>query len=168
MPLRPVSITIAGPLEGGFWTGEDMYDQRHFQPLFTTGDVSVFFFGRPTDWIQYQINRVGVLYDGEYLEVPRYLDGDRAFRLYDVERFAHALFQGGRIGVMRFARAIEIVKLVAATWGYIDLPVVSDPGGTMGNDQEDLTDDLNGAAGAAYHMLRLDSVTVKIALTPGH
>lgn len=96
-----------------YWTTPEMN-----QPTFTTQAVTKVFFGRSTVWLRkaFSQGRIGDLEIPRREHDPR---NSREFRLYDIERLAHALAASHTIDGQRLERAVQIVRLVAQQHSYI-------------------------------------------------
>lgn len=127
--LEPVDVVVVGvyvpETPDGLWTSPEMFDPQRGEPAFYSAEVARFFFGRSPVWLRHHLWRQHLVLDAWSVGIPRTVTADqRRWRLYDIERAAHALAQGGFIKVEHLVRVIEIVKLVAQNYRYlIPLPL---------------------------------------------
>lgn len=173
--LRPVDIVVDFDVPAsGFFADETMDG-----PTWGTDAMTQTFFGRRNKrWYLRQAERGHLYFDGKPLIVPRTVLGDqRAWRLVDVERFAHLMAEQGKITVEQLLRALEIIRAVCESWGYIEArPVPTraedhDPGRTelyAVSEEPELTDDIDDSPGAYPRTFALGDVTYHLDLTDEH
>lgn len=117
-PLVIADPELLAPPGQRFWTTAEMVDKKG-RPTFTISEVSKFFFARTVYWARWAQHKGLLVLDGEPLEVPTTVAGAKAFRLYDVERMAHALAANGAIDGQQFARSVILVKTCGQNWGFL-------------------------------------------------
>lgn len=108
------------PPDGEFWTRPEWYDEVTGEPGYTLSEVARFFFARSTSWMRHHVWRQHLVLDGEPIGIPRDSSNNYLrWRLYDVERTAHALAQNGYLQLDQLSRVIGLVKLVAQNYKYL-------------------------------------------------
>lgn len=108
---RIVLLDDAAPPEGDFWT-----TPAHAPPLYSIGEVSVFFLAYHRRWLTDMLD--------EAPEMALYgslSNGQRRYRLYDIERTVHALTADERLSPHRARLALLHVRLAAVQYGFLDL-----------------------------------------------
>lgn len=117
-------------------------------PRYSVQEAAKFFFASGPDWLRWRMrpddkkakdeqgnpildehgNHVMVegehphgyfVLDGEPIEFARTSAGARYFTLYDIERMAHALAQGGQIDGAKLTQITRIVKTTAQMYGIV-------------------------------------------------
>lgn len=128
-PLVVASPDLISPPDRRFWTDETMD-----HPRYSVSEVAKFFFAKGPDWLRWRENpqpppgktREEMEYpdgwfilDGEKLEPKRTDAGARYYRLWDVERMAHALAQNEAIDGSVLQRVIRLIKTEAELYGHL-------------------------------------------------
>ena len=95
--------------------GQDFFtDATMVRPTFSRQETAKFFFARSTRWLIKQMIDGNLTLDGKRLVIPQVGPQKHyKFRLYDVERTAHALFECGILKLSDFESALLLVKIVA-------------------------------------------------------
>lgn len=169
--LVPVQASIAGhDGDEGLFTTEDMYDETSREPIFTSTQAASFFFGKNTRWLLNVTEGVGLHFDGTPIQVRWHPDGEyREYRLYDIERIAHALAGQGRIGLVQLLRTVDLVRLVAQNYGYLEhsyKPVFgTDYNVTVNGFQREATDDMTGEPGASLRTFAISGTEYYMDMT---
>lgn len=125
--------------EGRFlWTTEEMYDPDSMSPTFSMGVVAQVFFFRSTPWLRQKLRlqktddqgRPLFLPDGRRMllpmedqfgpiDPPRTSAKHHAWRLWDIERFAHFLTRHHQLDTDSLLQTIRVVKIQAKGYGYL-------------------------------------------------
>jgi hypothetical protein len=110
------------------WSTPDMYDSESRHPAFAMHEVARCFFGRSVGWLRKHLNPVTTVSAGTVMNnlsrrwglvQPLRTDaGAQVFRLYDIERLAHALYENGVLDEERFLSTISIVCRQIHLWGF--------------------------------------------------
>jgi hypothetical protein len=116
-PMIVADPALRTPPGSDYWTSPEMVDQ-HGAPTFSVQEVGKAFFGRSPGWVRAQL-RTQVEVDGEMFRLERKPGGDRYFRLYDIERWAHGLAAAGRINGRHLELVIHVVRTNARLWSFI-------------------------------------------------
>lgn len=158
-----------------------MYDQRLGEPGYVAHEVARVFFARSVHWLRKHVWERHLILDGVPLLIPRdEHSGYLRWRLYDVERTAHALVQNGHLQVEQLQRAIGIVKLVAQNYNYLlpsGLETRIYPGRKVRSEVRrervpmtvktihEVEDDLDGSPDAQTHRFSIEDVHYRIDLS---
>lgn len=117
-PLVIADPALLFPEGQQFWTTPEMVNGQG-RPVFTISVVAEVFFARSVHWARLMQRKGWMVLDGEPLEIPTTTAGAKAFRLYDIERMAHALAENGGIDGQQLSRTVLLVKTVAQNYGFI-------------------------------------------------
>lgn len=181
--LRPIDFLVEGytvrfDLDVRYFTDESMEP-----PNWQTGVMVETFFGRLTgyqarDWIRHTLDRRKIIIDGVPFDTPRFTGSDRrAWRLYDVERFARALGESGLLKIEQLTRILAQVLIIAETWGHLPESRIQvhvddhDPARPEVYAMEEayeLVDDIDGAEGAQERRFALGDQEYLADLTDEH
>lgn len=116
-PMIVADPSLRMPQGQEYWTTAEMIDARG-RPTFSVGEVAKCFFGMSGSWVRQQL-RIDYEIHGEVFEPLRSPAGDRYFRLYDIERWAHALGDYGVIDGRHLELIIVAVKNTAQLYRFI-------------------------------------------------
>jgi hypothetical protein len=172
--IARVDVRVLGLEYEGSLTDESMYDSRTGRPSWSTREASEFFFGHGRDWLYEHLRLGHIELDAQPVEIPfRNLGTEYRWRLCDIERTAIGLAQGGYLDAVMLYRALSIVRLQAENYGYLPTEVElqieeHDPYRTevaAVQTREIVTDDLDGADGAAERRFSIGDVEYRIDLT---
>jgi hypothetical protein len=108
---RVILLDDAAPVEGQYWTAPD-----DAPPWYSIGEVSSFFLGYHKRWLTDILDE-----DPSMALYGSLINGQRRYRLYDVERTVHALTAAQRLSPHRARLALLHVRLAAVQYGYLDL-----------------------------------------------
>lgn len=119
-PLILADPDLRTPPDRPFWTTEEMVDDRRKWPLYSVAEVSKIFFGRSANWLRLHL-RDGSNVSDELgvVDCPRSAAGARQFRLYDIERLAHAFAHNGVVSAQELELTIIMVKAQAKIHHFI-------------------------------------------------
>lgn len=93
-------------------------------PSFSSTEVAKMFFGKNSGWMQWRMRKSDdhpqgfFILDGEPMEF-NFFNGQRRFSLYDIERMAHALAQGGHLPPGDLSKTIHLVRYCAQLHGIL-------------------------------------------------
>jgi hypothetical protein len=96
-----------------YWTTPEMAP-----PLFATHVVATVFFARTVAWLKDHLNRGHSITAEGDVRPQKALNGHYAWRLYDIERFAHALAQQGLINGRRAELVVQLVRTTARLYEH--------------------------------------------------
>lgn len=121
-PMVLVDAAVRTPPDRPFWTTEDMWDPDRWWPTWSNSTAAMTFFGFSKHTLIRHLgngNNCSELTGA--VEPPRRPGGVApwAWRLYDIERMAHALAANHAINGSKLARAVLIVKTCAELHGYL-------------------------------------------------
>lgn len=117
-PLVIADPALLSPPGQRFWTTPEMVDAKG-RPTFPIGVVAEVFFARSVHWARLMQTKGWMVLDDEPLDIPKTEAGAKAFRLYDIERMAHALADNGAIDGQQLSRTVLLVKTVGQNWGFL-------------------------------------------------
>ena len=121
-PMVLVDAAVATPPDRLFWTTEEMFDPERWWPSWSTNSVAMTFFAVSRHTVVRHLREGHNISaaTGEVMPLRRPGGVERyAWRLFDIERFAHALAANGRIRGHKLSRAVLMVKTCAELHGYL-------------------------------------------------
>lgn len=117
-PLIIADPALHTPPDREFWTTPEMLNE-HGRPKFGVSEVAKCFFGRSPFWARRLLQQRWEDPEGNLFEVPRSASGDRWFRLYDIERWAHILAHHTVLDGRQLELVVFMVKTNAQLHGFI-------------------------------------------------
>lgn len=112
----------AFPPQGRYWTTPEMLDTKRFVPTYTQSEVARCFFAHTASWLrrQYAAGHHHLIDEDEPVEpLANPSSGRPAYRLYDIERLAHALAQHQVITGRELELVVLLVKTSARLYQYL-------------------------------------------------
>lgn len=110
---------LVSKAESDYWTTPEMFDAAREWPSFRTSEVGKCFFGMSPGWVRKYVGR-GFQTDGEVFQTLLSRNGrDHIWRLYDIERWAHALAENRIISGQQLELTIGIVIAVARLHRFV-------------------------------------------------
>lgn len=132
-PMFIESPSAVTPHSGSFlWTTPEMYDPVRKRPAFTVQVVAEVFFGMSGPWLRKWQRQANTSPELGTVEPLRTQAKYHSYRLYDIERMAHAFASHQVIDGVHLERVVTMVRTVAQLHGY--LPVIQPP--TLDPDEE--------------------------------
>lgn len=129
MTTEPMFIdapSVAPLRSGGFlWTTPEMYDPDRKRPAFTVQVVAEVFFGMSGPWLRKHQRQSSESVDLGKVEPLRTEAKYHSYRLWDIERMAHAFASHQVIDGVHLERVVTMVRIVAQLYGY--LPMIQPP-----------------------------------------
>jgi hypothetical protein len=118
-PLILADPAIYMPEDRDFWTTPEMYDPVRRRPAFMVKETANVFFGMSPQWLRKHLRIGSTIVDGEDWQPERSDSNYRLFRLYDIERIAHALAENRVITGQHLELVTIMVKTSAQMHHYI-------------------------------------------------
>jgi hypothetical protein len=117
-PMIIADPSLRTPADREYWTSPEMYDPVKHSPAFVVSEVAKAFFGMSPGWVRHHLLQHYEV-DGEPFELPRTPAGHRYFRLWDIERWAHALAERRVIPGHHLELTVTAVKTTAQLHRYL-------------------------------------------------
>lgn len=110
-PLILADPELLTPPDRRLWTTPKMVNEQRMWPTYSPHEVAKCFFGFSTAWLRKHLQaRRNISDEFGVIEPPRKESGQMIFRLYDVERLAHAFAEHGVIDAARLGFVVRLVK----------------------------------------------------------
>jgi len=119
-PLILAQVDLRTPDGQDFWTTPEMWDPVHHYPTFAVHEVAKCFFGMSPGWLRSHLrSTTSTLLDEESVFPLRTTSGARMFRLWDIERLAHAFAVNRVITGRQLELTVMMVKTAARLHQFI-------------------------------------------------